>query len=449
MNIQSNDNFNESFIQNGNIINMIDTVNESILEDSAFLELESIPIPVFSANEIGKVTLTIEKLKSITGYDYAKLPLENSSTQTIYDIYQNYPRVDFLPIINESGWIVGYFTRKSFLSLISENNYNRELLFRKDVKIKFYLNKNVICLNAFTTLSEASDILMDRPEDIRFDPFVVTLEKKFFGISTVDKVLKGINVFLKRDLDTIKEAQLNLSNFFKYYEERIINPLDFVSYIQLLQGPGGDFVHKYEINNELSLVILMDVCGKGLKASSMIFTLVSMLNKQIQKLIETNSFNIRNFNKELGELNDQLVLTTASELYATGMFLLINKKEKILIIYDFGHGLLWVKRKDKVYQLNTSTKKDSHLNFFGIYQDIKINPISYQLKENDIIFGCSDGITEQMDINKNMYITKIPQILRNFTNDLNKNKKILLKDWTNFRQNRRIRDDVSFFIFKI
>lgn len=433
-----------------NILDYIDIENNTdlLIEESAFLEIETIPISIFSANEVGKVTLTIEKLKQLTGYDYSKLPLENTSTQIIYDIFQDYPRLDYLPIINESGWIVGYFTRKSFLSLISENNYNRELLFRKDVKIGSFLNRNVVCLNAYSTLSEASDILMERSEDIRFDPFVVTLEKKFFGISTVDKVLRGLNIFLKRDMEAVKEAQFSLTNFFIDYEKNIKNHLEFVSFIKLLYGPGGDFVYKYEINNEYSLVVLIDVCGKGLKASSMIFTLVSLLNKQIQQLIKTNSFSYRNFIKELKELNDHLVLTTSSELYATGIFIIIHKKEKVITIFDFGHGLLWAKRKNKVFQLKTN-QIEQKMNFLGIEKDISIHPVSYQLKEGDIVFGCSDGITEQINTEKQMYIHKIPEIMLQFKNDLNKNKEILLKDWSYFRQNRRIRDDVSLFIFKI
>ncbi|MFN3245816.1 MAG: hypothetical protein ACK42K_03880, partial [Leptonema sp. (in: bacteria)] len=175
--LEINKNFDEFEIQNE---------KEHIIDESAFLEIQEIPPPIFSANEVGKITLKINQLRELTGYDYSKLPLENTQTQVIYNIFHDHPKLEYLPIINESGWIVGYFTRKSFLSIISENSYNRELLFRKDVVIKDYFNENVVCLNAYSTLSEASDILMERPEQYRFDPFVVTLDRKFFGISTVD-----------------------------------------------------------------------------------------------------------------------------------------------------------------------------------------------------------------------------------------------------------------------
>ena len=438
--LEINKNFDEFEIQNE---------KEHIIDESAFLEIQEIPSPIFSANEVGKITLKINQLRELTGYDYSKLPLENTQTQVIYNIFHDHPKLEYLPIINESGWISGYFTRKSFLSIISENSYNRELLFRKDVVIKDYFNENVVCLNAYSTLSEASDILMERPEQYRFDPFVVTLDRKFFGISTVDRVLKGINIFLKRDFDALEEAQYSLGNFFVEYEKNIKNPLEYVSFIKLLLGPGGDFVQKYEINNDYALVVLLDVCGKGLKASSMVFTFVSMFNKQLEIMLQTNSFNLRNFQKELIDINRDLILTTSPELYATGVFIIVHKKEKIISVYDFGHGLIWVKRKGKVHQLKINSSNQVGTSFFGIHDNINITPISFKLKEGDIVFSCSDGITEQMNYDKEMYITRLPDVLKKFDDELNKNKKLLLKDWTQFRQNRRIRDDVSFFMFKL
>ncbi len=429
------------------------THKQHIIDDSAFLHIEPIERPIFSANEVGKVTIMINQLKQLTGYDYSKLPLETSSTQLIYNIFHDHPNLDFLPIVNETGWIVGYFTKKQFLSLISENPYNRELLFRKDVQVKSFLNPNVVCLNAYSTLTEASEILMNRSDEIRFDPFVVTLDRKFFGISTVDKVLNGINVFLKRDLEAVKESQLSLNNFFIEHEKKIENTLDFISYVSLLHGPGGDFVKNYEINDEFSLVVILDVCGKGVKASSMVFSIVQLLNKEIQRLIETNAFNVRNFHKSLLKLNHELVLTTSLDLYATALFIVVNKFKHIITIFDCGHNLIWLKRKDKVYKLETmeTTKSSENKNtsFLGISLDFNVIPISYKIKKDDILFSCSDGITEQINPQKEMYITRIEKILREFKNDMKKNRKLLLKDWNEFREFRRVRDDVSFFIFKL
>ncbi|MCS7204468.1 MAG: SpoIIE family protein phosphatase [Leptospiraceae bacterium] len=427
---------------------VIEEQKEDLIDPSAFLEIKEIQSPIFSANEVGKVCLTIPKLKSLTGYDYSRLPLETTNTSVIYEIFHHHPKLDFLPIVNENGWIKGYFTRKSFLSLISENTFNRELLFRKDVTIKNLYNQNVICLNAYSSLTEASEILMSRPPQIRFDPFVVTLDRKFFGISTVDNVLLGMNTFIKRDLEAVKESQLSLMNFYEQHHKRIEKQLEYTDFLRLLLGPGGDYVYKYEIDDNYSLVVLIDVCGKGLKAASMILVIISILNKIIQDFIRKNNISYRNFYKALQDLNDEVAISTSKELYATGVFILVNKKNKVMTVYDYGHGMLWLKRNHKVYALKSETKSNEAV-FLGLFENTVIEPVSYKLKEGDIVFSCSDGLTEQLNDEKIMFMEILPDVLNKFGKDVQKNKKILLKSWSEFRKNRKIRDDISFFIFKV
>ncbi|MFN3604673.1 MAG: SpoIIE family protein phosphatase [Leptonema sp. (in: bacteria)] len=405
---------------------------------------------IFSANEIGKVTLNIKKLKEITNFDYSDLPNENDTPLKIYNIYQNHPNLDFLPIRNHDNWIVGYFTRKSFLSLISEQNYNRELLFRKDVKIKNYFNQEIVCLNAFTTLSKASEILTSRKPEILYDPFVVTLNRKFFGIATLDRIIKGMNTFIKRDLETVKESQLNVMNYLDSHNRKIENELEFSSYINLVYGPGGDFVQKYEINEQSTIISHFDVCGKGVKASSMILVLGALLNQMILRLKKGN-LTIPILHKEIRNFNHDLYYSKAMELYATGIIALVNKIDRILTLYDFGHNLLWILRdkkvsKRKVYKVEPAQK---NLTFLGAFPEIHIKPVSLQLQKEDIIFTCSDGITEQMNDRNEMYINFISNALENFTSDVNHNSKLLLSHWNEFRNNRIIRDDISFSVAKI
>lgn len=417
--------------------------------DLIYAEIENSEL-IFSANELGKVTLTIKKLKELTNFDYSELPFETDTPQKIYDLYHSYPNLDFLPIRNAENWIVGYFTRKSFLSLLSEQNYNRELLLRKDVKIKNFINPNIICLNAYTTLSDASEILINRKSEILFDPFVVTLNKRFYGICTVDRILKGMNVFIKRDLESVKETQINLINFFYNHSQKIENELEYISYYEYVYGPGGDYVKKYEINEKYSLILHFDVCGKGVKASPMVIILGTLLNKMVQKLQKIN-LTIPILHKEILNLNYELFYSKANELYATGIIGLINKEEKIITIYDFSHNLLWIIRDKKistrkVYKIESNQK---NITFLGAFPEIHIKPISFKLQKDDLIFTCSDGITEQMNDNKIMYIQNINNVLENFTSDLNKNKDLLLENWHQFRNKRHIRDDISFSITKI
>ncbi len=405
---------------------------------------------VFSANELGKVTITIKQLKALTNFDFSNLPNENELPSKIYDMYAQYPELDFLPIRNSDNWIVGYFTRKSFLSLISENSYNRELLFRKDVKIKNFINKNIICLNAYTTLSNASEIILKRSSEILFDPIVVTLNRNFYGICTVDRIIKGINTFFKRELDAVKESQFNLINAKNVLNHKVENELEYTSHLEYIYGPGGDFTQKYEVNEQYSLFTLIDVCGKGVKASSMVFIFGTLFNKIVQKLRRIN-FTIHSFHKEILNLNHEIFYSKATELYATGVIGLIDKINKILVLYDFGHNLFWIIRnkkfnEKKVYKIEA---KQSNLTFLSAFPEIQIKPMFIKLHKDDLIFTCSDGITEQTNYEKQMFIEIISKSLEQFDHNLEKNKNLLLSNWNSFRNNRIIRDDVSFLIVKI
>ena len=56
-------------------------------------------------------------------------------------------------------------------------------------------------------LSEASEVLMRRDEELRFDPFVVTWCGDFFGTSTVQRVIEGLNRFLIMDSQACDRMQ--------------------------------------------------------------------------------------------------------------------------------------------------------------------------------------------------------------------------------------------------
>ena len=108
------------------------------------------------------------------------------------------------------GEICGYIRRQMFLASLSQNNYSRELLLRQEMRVAGLMDPRPICLDAYTNLSEASDILMKRDDSVRFDPFIVLLENKYYGISSVRRVLDSVNYYFNLDLKACQEAQERL-----------------------------------------------------------------------------------------------------------------------------------------------------------------------------------------------------------------------------------------------
>ncbi len=233
--------------------------------------------PVFSAYDPGRIALQKHELAR----NYPVVQIEADMTaQTVHDLYSKYENLDFVPV-GRYGEIAGYLRRQNFLAQLSETAYSRELLLRQEVNAGALMNTRVVMLDAFTNLSEASKILMGRADEIRLDPFVVTLGGEFYGTATVQPVMEGLNRFLLLDAHACDRMQ-----------RRILEPLnraveftlDFHAIVEPLLAPGGDYADVIELNERFTLAVLFDVCGKGLKAAMMVNSIASVLRTLIFKM---------------------------------------------------------------------------------------------------------------------------------------------------------------------
>ncbi|MCB1169662.1 MAG: SpoIIE family protein phosphatase [Leptospiraceae bacterium] len=413
------------------------------------------PHPIFSAYEVGRKVLTVERLKELSGYEY-DLPNQDQPAVDVYELYRNYPELQFLPVADDNGQICGYTLRNQFLAILSKNHYSRELMLRPDVKLRSMMRTNPVILDAFATLSEASTALMNRPEDSRFDPFVVTLDGKFYGISTVDLVLRGMNSFLRRDNEACLEAQNALLQWspdealFQHPEipvgESRENPsIAYSRYVAPLAGPGGDFARVYGINASLTFFVLFDVCGKGLKASAMVSIIGSALHTLLSDYSLRQALRPAQIGGLLRKLNTLVCDLSPDEMYATGIAGAIDHKNEVLSVFDFGHGMCWLSRSFKAHRLEMSGIGNSdQAPFFGIHPDLSIRPVHYRLKPGDLIFMCSDGIAEQKDDAGRMFGSeRVQEILERTIADPYRINREVLNYWESFREGSRITDDVS------
>lgn len=404
--------------------------------------------PVFSAYEVGRATIIRETLQAQTGYSFT-LPREDQSPVEIFELYQEFPELDFLPVRDGSGWITGYLTRQTFLASLSESQFSRDLLFRKEARLNNLINRDIVCLNAHTNLSEASEILMRRPDRMRFDPFVVTLDRHFFGISTVDRVIRGINYFLTREMEAVRDAQVRILEA-PCIPPEIEHELRHHAHVQPFQGPGGDFAKVYEIDDRFAVATLFDVCGKGVKAAAMVSVLGTLLHTMWKELQKHPSFSLRTLENELYRLNNELVKLSSLEMYATGVVCLIDKQNYVLSVFDYGHGMIWLRRNNRVHALR-NPGSDPSMPFIGITENLRLNPFSFRIKPGDLLLTCSDGIVEQANHNREMYgpvrVMEVFQIAS--ADSLSEMNRQILDDWTEFRGGARIRDDLSLLLMQI
>lgn len=418
------------------------------------------PLPIFSAFEVGRKVLTVHRLQELSDYDY-NLPCEDDPAVQTYELYRNYPNLHYLPVQDNRGRISGYTLRNQFLAILSKNHYSRELMLRPDVKLKSMMRTGPVIMDAHATLSEASSALMARPEENRFDPFVVTLDEQFYGISTVDLVLRGMNSFLRRDSEACLEAQHALLQWRPQETHSLVhaNPnrdkirsrtsdlpsVESSRYVAPLAGPGGDFVQSYELSDHSTLFLLFDVCGKGLKASSMVSIIGTALHTMLEHRLESQESEKIRPKAMLRQLNSITYELSPSEMYATGIALVLNRKKKLASVYDFGHGMLWITRNHRTHRLEKSGIGNSQqAPFLGMHSDLVIEPVHYRVQEGDLLFACSDGILEQRDAAGEMFgAHRIEDILSRTRPEPKQVNREMLHYWESFREDSRATDDLS------
>ena len=395
---------------------------------------------IFSANEIGRAA------KCWSGENPAFLLLpEGTSVAEVIQIYADFPDLDFLPVINAAGRISGYAKKKELHAILSQSQYSRDLMLRPEMKIEAVMEKRIICIPDYYNLSEASRILMDRDEEIRFDPFVILSEESILGISNVKSVMDNLNQYMKQDLKSIAATQNRLSG------DNISFPnLHITRYLeQLNEGVGGDYADAIQLNQDTCLACHFDVVGKGIKAFGMVMAIASIF-----KSLPVFNKNLRHadskysFSGLLETVNRLLYDITPQEMYAAGSVIVIDSKNMILKIYDFGQDFVWLKRGNKIHHLSNPAEYRNEIPYIGINQDFIAQRNLYRIKKGDVIFSASDGIIELKNKNKQEYgVDKLVDLIQ--THDYEEIQPALHASMDSHRDGYRKTDDISYLIIKI
>ena len=150
----------------------------------------------------------------------------------------------------------------------------------------------------------------------------------------------------------------------------------------------------------------------------------------------------------LNRINAMLCDITPEGMYATGVAMLYDKRSRILQLHDYGHSLVWLKRKNKVYNLAENIVFDAadSVPFFGIDRNVRLNSKNFLLRPGDLLFVCSDGINEAKNPQKEeLGVDRINQYLLQCEPEDGPEAalRLLKEQWTLFRDGYRKLDDVS------
>jgi predicted RNase H-like nuclease len=90
---------------------------------------------------------------------------------------------------------------------LGQNQYSRHVFLREENTVEEILETGLVAVDARTTLPEVSRLLMSRPTDQLYDPFIITYHGEYYGVATVKAVMDGIAFYEQKDIAAAREAQ--------------------------------------------------------------------------------------------------------------------------------------------------------------------------------------------------------------------------------------------------
>jgi sigma-B regulation protein RsbU (phosphoserine phosphatase) len=94
-------------------------------------------------------------------------------------------------------------------------------------------------------------------------------------------------------------------------------------------------------------------------------------------------------------LNQMLANSTATDMYASGVVLLLDLKNNVVLYYDFGHTPVYVLRNGRVLKLPRAHHNEADgFPFLGIDPEMVIRGTTVQVRSGDMIIATTDGVSE-------------------------------------------------------
>jgi sigma-B regulation protein RsbU (phosphoserine phosphatase) len=382
--------------------------------------------------------------RSLIGKKISNIPWYSKTL--INDIFITYNGKDYVPYVKnfDNGMILIFCIPRSemFYTLVNSLRVMIALLFLLGILIStclyLSLNKYVMKpINILTNIAskigkgEDVEIKIEKPEE--FAHLASTFDKMTGYIKQITKDKEKIN----SELSIAKSIQTSsLPN--EFFPER--TEFDIYATMKPAREVGGDFYDFYFIDDENIMFLIADVSGKGVPAALFMMTVKTMINNlsQIgyppQKLISL-------INKKICETNKQ-------GFFVTMFSAIVNIKSGKMYLVNCGHNQPLLKRKNGKFEY-----LDLAPNIvLGAFDDSEFEVRETKLEQGDILFAYTDGVTEAMNANNELYGEKRLQTILNKNEKSEDIKEILTyvdSDITTYTGSTEQSDDITMIIFKL
>ncbi|MBI9039431.1 MAG: SpoIIE family protein phosphatase [Bacteroidales bacterium] len=201
--------------------------------------------------------------------------------------------------------------------------------------------------------------------------------------------------------------------------------IDLFAILNPARDVGGDLYDFFFIDDCKICFAIGDVSGKGVPASLFMAITRTLLRSKTTKTSTAKEV--------VSELNIELCQGNENSMFVTFFLGILDTKTGIVEFCNAGHNYPYVIRNDN----NIECIEETHGTPIGIFEDINYKSGTFKLFKNDSLVLFTDGVTEAMDIDNNLYGDK--RLINLLENSKDHHPKIITK---------AIVDDVSLFVGK-
>ena len=258
----------------------------------------------------------------------------------------------------------------------------------------YILVKKLVVDNIYKINDSLSDITegkLDTVVDVRTHVEFEDLSDDINStVDTLKRYIKDAEARIDAELAFAKAIQHSaLPSVFPPYPNR--KEFDIWATMHTAKEVGGDFYDFYFVNEDTLAFLVADVSGKGIPAAMFMMTAKTLLKSYAETGMNVEQVFIH-ANEELCEGND------------TGMFVtvwmgLLNTKTGLVTFANAGHNPPLVKHADGTF---TYLKSRAGLVLAGM-EGVRYRKNEVQLEPGDVIYLYTDGVTEAINANEELY----------------------------------------------
>ncbi|MFQ5628124.1 MAG: SpoIIE family protein phosphatase [bacterium] len=257
-----------------------------------------------------------------------------------------------------------------------------------------------LLVNPFRKLTEfvrtGGDVAMQ--DDIEIDPSseVGEIAKAFSDITAKFRESQknlAEQERLQQEMQVAKEIQQTLLP----HDFPDLEGYEISGHYESAELVGGDYYDFVEVDRDTLGIVVADVSGKGVPGS--------MVMTMIRQALRTESRGVKNAAEVLSRLNDLVVGDMRKGMFVTIFYVIIDSKKRRLNFASAGHNpmILYRGSTNKTYYLNPrGFPIGIELPDKDLFRE-SIESDTIQLVEDDLVLLYTDGITEAMDDNRELF----------------------------------------------